>query len=149
MLPAAAVEPTEKGVNFVRYEGGFLSTDEMLQTGKEVDRGAMEHISIDKDPESDHFGYVFTGWLDAPVEGLYQVRITTDDGTVFLLDGKPLLSLDGSHSPETANCFIKLEKGFHALELRYFEDCEGQVLDAALTGPDGTTKPLSEWRLYQ
>lgn len=149
MLPAATVQPTEKGVNFVRYEGGFMSTDEMLQTGKEVARGAMERISIDKDPESDHFGYVFTGWLDAPVEGLYQVRITTDDGTVFLLDGKPLLSLDGSHSPETANCFIKLEKGFHALELRYFEDCEGQVLDAALTGPDGTTKPLSEWRLYQ
>ena len=149
VLPAAAVEPTEKGVNFVRYEGGFLSTDEMLQAGKEVDRGAMERISIDKDPESDHFGYVFTGWLEVSVEGLYQLRITTDDGTVFLLDGKPLLSLDGSHSPETASCFIKLEKGFHALELRYFEDCEGQVLDASLTGPDGIVIPLSEWRLYR
>ena len=148
-LPAAAVEPTGKGVNFVRYEGGFMSTDEMLRTGKEVDRGAMERISIDPDPDSDHFGYVFTGWLEAPAEGLYQFRITTDDGTVFLLDGKPLLSLDGSHSPETANCFIKLAQGFHALELRYFEDCEGQVLDATLTGPDGTTKPLSEWRLYR
>ena len=148
-LPAAAVEPTGNGVNFVRYEGGFMSTDEMLRSGKEVDRGTMERISIDKDPESDHFGYVFTGWLEVPVEGLYQLRITTDDGTVFLLDGKPLLSLDGSHSPETANCFIKLDKGFHALELRYFEDCEGQVLDASLTGPDGTVKPLSEWRLYR
>ena len=148
-LPASAVEPEGKGIDFVRYEGGFLSTDEMLRSGKEVDRGAMERISIDKDPESDHFGYVFTGWLEVPVEGLYQLRITTDDGTVFLLDGKPLLSLDGSHSPETASCFIKLEKGFHALELRYFEDCEGQVLDASLTGPDATVIPLSEWRLYR
>lgn len=148
-LPAAAVEPAGKGVGFVRYEGGFLSTDEMLQSGKEVARGVMNSISIDRDPESDHFGYVFTGWLEVPAEGLYQLRITTDDGTVFLLDGKPLLSLDGSHSPETASCFIQLEKGFHALELRYFEDCEGQVLDASLTGPDGTVIPLPEWTLYR
>ena len=148
-LPAAAVEPAGKGVNYVRYEGNFMTTDEMLRRGKEVDRGAMEHISIDTDPESDHFGYVFTGWLEVTAEGLYQFRITTDDGTVFLLDGEPLLRMDGSHSPETANCFVKLAQGFHALELRYFEDCEGQVLDASLTGPDGIMKPLSEWRLYR
>ena len=148
-LPATDVEPAGKGINFVRYEGDFLSTEEMLLRGKEVERGVIDGISIDRNPESDHFGYVFQGWLDVSVEGLWQFRITSDDGTVFLMDGKPLLNLDGSHSPETASCFIKLDKGFHALELRYFEDCEGQVLDAALTGPDGAVKPLSEWSLYR
>ena len=146
-LPAVSAEPVGKGVDFVRYEGGFLSTEEMLSRGKEVERGTAESISIDRDPESDHFGYVFKGWLEASAGGLYQFRFTSDDGTVFLLDGKPLISLDGSHSPETASCFVRLEEGFHSLELRYFEDCEGQVLDAVLMGPDGRVIPLSEWPL--
>ena len=148
-LPAVAAEPAGKGIRYVRYEGGFMSTEEMLRSGKEVGRGTMERIAIDKDPESDHFGYVFQGWLEASQEGLYQFSITSDDGTVLLLDGKPFICLDGSHSPETASCFVKMDKGFHAFELRYFEDCEGQVLDATLTGPDGTPKPLSEWTLYR
>ena len=148
-LSAEAVEPQEKGVDFVRYEGGFMSTKEMLSRGKEVDRGTVEAISIDADPESDHFGYVFKGWLEAAAEGMYQLGFTSDDGTVLLLDGKPLIDLDGSHSPETASCFVRLEKGFHALELRYFEDCEGQVLDAFLVEPDGKVLSLPEWPLYR
>ena len=148
-LSAEAAEPQEKGVDFVRYEGGFMSTKEMLSHGKEVDRGTVEAISIDADPESDHFGYVFKGWLEAAAEGMYQLGFTSDDGTVLLLDGKPLIDLDGSHSPETASCFVRLEKGFHALELRYFEDCEGQVLDAFLVEPDGKVLSLPEWPLYR
>ena len=76
-------------------------------------------------------------------KGLYQFRITSDDGTVLLLDGRRILELDGSHSPETGFCYVLLEKGFHRLELRYFEDCEGQLLSAWLTGPDGKETPLS------
>ena len=148
-LAALAVDPKEKGIDYVRYEGGFMSTKEMISRGKEVKRGTLEAISIDTDPESDHFGYVFKGWLKADSEGLYQFGFTSDDGTVLLVDGKPLIDLDGSHSPETAFCFVRLEKGFHALELRYFEDCEGQVLDAFLSGPDGKVLSLPEWRLYR
>ena len=50
----------------------------------------------------------------------------------------------GLHS----EAYAVLEKGFHRLELRYFEDCEGQVLDASLTGPDGKLLPLSQWGLF-
>ena len=148
-LSAVAAEPKEKGIDFIRYEGDFMSTNEMISRGKEVDRGTVEAISIDADPESDHFGYVFKGWLEAPLEGMYQFGFTSDDGTVLLVDGKPLIDLDGSHSPESATCFVRLEKGFHTLELRYFEDCEGQVLDAFLCAPDGTVTPLSGWSLYR
>lgn len=32
---------------------------------------------------------------------------------VLLLDGKQVLDMDGSHSPLTAFCFVRLEKGYH------------------------------------
>jgi hypothetical protein len=148
VLPAAAVTPTEKGVEYVRYAGGFLSTGEMLACGKEVERGSAPCISLKEDPVKDHFGYVYKGWLEVSEEGLYQIRITSDDGTVLLLDGRPVLDLDGSHSPVSAFCFVRMEKGYHSLELRYFEDCEGQILEGSLHGPDGLDVPLSEWKLY-
>ena len=143
LMPAVAANPTGKGVRFTRYEGNFMSTEEMLRKGKVVEQGTMEEIAIDTRPEADHFGYVFEGWLEAFEEGLYQFRITSDDGTVLLVDGKRVLELDGSHSPETGFCYLLLEKGFHRLELRYFEDCEGQVLSTWVTGPDGIEKPIS------
>ena len=67
---------------------------------------------------------------------------------VLLLDGNPVLDMDGSHSPLTAFCFVRLEKGYHQLELRYFEDCEGQMLEGSLLGPDGVDVPLCEWNIY-
>ena len=148
VLPAAAVTPTEKGVGYVRYAGDFLSTGEMLACGKEVERGSAPCISLKEDPVKDHFGYVYMGWLEVSEEGLYQIRITSDDGTVLLLDGRPVLDLDGSHSPVSAFCFVRMEKGYHSLELRYFEDCDGQILEGSLHGPDGRDVPLSEWKLY-
>ena len=149
VLPATAVQPSERGVEYVRYEGGFLSTGQMIRGGKEVERGTGKGIAIEEDPEKDHFGYVFTGWLEADREGLYQLRITSDDGAVLLLDGKEIINLEGSHSPLTAFGFVMLEKGFHRLELRYFEDCEGQILNGMLTGPGGAETPLSEWLIYK
>ena len=136
-LSAVATVPLWEGFRYTRYEGDFLSTEEMLRRGKVVEQGTMAEIAIDTREEQDHFGYVFEGWLDAYEEGMYQIRILSDDGTVVLLDGKPVLEMDGSHSPETGFCFVHLGKGFHRLELRYFEDCEGQILSVSITGPDG------------
>ncbi|MBQ2172479.1 MAG: DUF4838 domain-containing protein [Bacteroidales bacterium] len=148
VLPAVAVNPTEKGVEYVRYEGDFMSTAEMLDRGTEVERGTASYIGLTEAQEKDHFGYVYKGWLEASKEGLYQFRITSDDGTVLLLDGKPVLDLDGSHSPVSAFCFVRLEKGFHSFELRYFEDCEGQILEGSLMGPAEPLVPLCDWKLY-
>ena len=134
-MPAVAEEPGWEGFRYTRYEGDFLSTDQMLAHGKVVERGTLTEIAIDPRQEADHFGYVFEGWLESPAEGLYQIRITSDDGAVLLLDGKRVLEMDGSHSPQTGLCFVLLEKGFHRLELRYFEDCEEQMLDIRLMGP--------------
>ena len=136
-LSAVATAPLWEGFRYTRYEGDFLSTEEMLRRGKVVEQGTMAEIAIDTREEQDHFGYVFEGWLDAYAEGMYQIRILSDDGTVLLLDGKPVLEMDGSHSPESGFCFVRLGKGFHRLELRYFDDCEGQILSVSITGPDG------------
>ena len=138
-LPASLTSaPAEKGFRYVRYEGDFLSTTEMIRRGKVVDQGLTDHVFIDEDPETDHFGYVFKGVLEIPQEGMYQLRVLSDDGAVVFLDGKPMIAQDGSHSPQLSIRYLRLEKGYHSCEIRYFEDCEGQELDVTLMGEDGS-----------
>ena len=43
---------------------------------------------------------------------------------------------------------MNLEKGFHRLKLKYFEDCEGQRLDFSVITPDGHKGSLPSERLY-
>ncbi|MCR5432890.1 MAG: DUF4838 domain-containing protein [Bacteroidaceae bacterium] len=138
----------EKGVGYTRYEGTFKSTAEMLANGKVVKRGTMPTIAIEEDENIDHFGYVFDAWLKVEQEGPHQLRVATDDGTVVMLDDKEIINRDGSHSPQTQTAIMNLEKGFHRLCIRYFDDHEGQVLDIQLTASDGYKGPLPEERLF-
>lgn len=148
VLPASPVEPAGNGVAFTRYEGGFMTTGEMLRKGKMTGKGIRPDIRIEEPEEADHFGYVFDTWLKVTEEGVHQIRVSTDDGAVLLLDGKAIIERDGSHSAETAWAYVDLAVGFHHLELRYFEDCEGQELDIRLRTPAGYDGPLPQERLF-
>lgn len=149
LLQAVVEQAAGNGVSFTRYEGPFMSTAEMMEKGTETDSGALPTIRIEKEEELDHFGYVFTTLLEAREEGIHQFSVTSDDGFVLILDGEELISMDGSHSPEMAWAFANLAKGLHRLEIRYFEDCEGQVLDLEFRTPGGYVGPLPEDRLFK
>ena len=147
-LPAADVNPTIHGVSFQKYEGFFMTTSQMVWREDPVHEGVLPWIKIDTDPELDHFGYVFDCWFKAEEDGVHQFKIVSDDGAVLHIDGTEVINLDGSHSPKSGVAFVNLKKGFHRLKLRYFEDCEGQMLDVYLAAPDGFNGPLPASRLF-
>ena len=141
-LPAQKASRGSNGIAYTRYEGEFFSTGEMLSKGKVTDKGTCRSLKIDEDPASDHFGYVFDAWVDAPEDGVYTITIVSDDGTVLLVDGKEVINLDGSHTVLSSRSFVKLQRGMHRFTLRYFDDCEGQKLDLKIHAPNGYEGPL-------
>jgi hypothetical protein len=88
----------------------------------------METPSIKDAPDEDHFGYVFTGYLDIPSDGIWNFAVRSDDGGLLEIDGKVVVDNDGSHSAFTATGRIPLKKGMHPFRLSYLEDYEGQSL---------------------
>ena len=54
--------------------------------------------------------------------------MASDDGAVLYIDGEKVVDNDGSHSAFLATGQIPLRKGFHAFQLPYLEDYEGQSL---------------------
>lgn len=142
MFQAQNIPVGGNGIAYTRYEGNFVSTVEMVKEGKVTDRGVMQVIAIETEETIDHFGYVFETVMRIDTEGIHMFQITTDDGAVVLIDGKEIFNRDGSHSALRGWAAVNLEKGFHKLTVRYFDDSEGQTLDAYMVAPDGYEGPI-------
>jgi hypothetical protein len=127
-LPALDVNPTQQGVNFNYYEGEFQSVDE-LATAKAVKQGTMKNFSIDEAAVADCFGYEFRSLINIPEKALYFFYTVSDDGSKLLIDGNLLANNDGAHSGRRATGSVALDKGFHELQVLYFEKYAEQQLE--------------------
>ena len=88
----------------------------------------MGSPSIEGAPDEDHFGYVFTGYIDIPSDGIWDFALNSDDGALLEIEGRVVVDNDGSHSAFTATGRIPLMRGMHPFRLSYLEDYEGQSL---------------------
>ena len=116
----------QKGCRFTYHSGPFSLSKEVLAS-KAVSAGVMAAPSIAAAPDEDHFGYVFTGYLDIPEEGIWSFALNSDDGSVLDIDGVRVVENDGSHSAMTAFGRLPLKPGLHPYRIIYLEDCEGQT----------------------
>ena len=134
MIPALNVSPSEKGISYKYYEGPFQSVKEFESKGKLVDEGKMTDFDIKGAKAEDGFGYEFSSWLEINETGLFKFRLNSDDGSILCIDDKVVIDNDGSHSVREKFATVWLEKGFHDLNLRYFDDSDGQKLEVNVTG---------------
>ena len=133
-LPAKKVSSTSPGCLYTYHRGEFKMSSDVLASPV-VSKGTMPVPSIAGAPDEDHFGYVFTGYIDVPEEGLWEFALRSDDGSILEIDGRLAVNNDGSHSDYTATGQAALRKGFHRFRLVYLEDYEGQTLQWAWKAP--------------
>ena len=122
------------GCNYTYHRGEFKNSAGVLASPV-VSKGIMPSPSIASAPDADHFGYVFTGYVDVPEDGLWEFALRSDDGSVLYIDNSLAVNNDGSHSDYTATGQIALRKGLHSFRLVYLEDYEGQVLGWSWKAP--------------
>ncbi|MFF7534227.1 family 16 glycoside hydrolase [Streptomyces bobili] len=89
----------------------------------------------------DHFVTEATGYLVAPVDGSYTLRLTSDDGSRLALDSVTVIDHDGLHGAEPKDGTVHLAAGPHPLEIDHFERDGGQQLRLSWKPPgaDGFT----------
>lgn len=134
-LKGLDVNPTVNGVNYRYYEGNIMFVDEITTKGKLVKQGTMPSINIKFNGRAtDHFGFIFETYLKVDKKDIFFFNVTSDDGAVLYIDGKPVVLNDGSHSQESASGRIGLDKGFHKIEVRYFDDTYYDVLTIGCMG---------------
>lgn len=147
---ALNVNPQKNGINYTYYEDfKGSSTEEFGKSGKEVRKGVMSTFSISDAAGKDAFAYDFKAYLRIDDTYIYDFRLTSDDGAVLYIDGEKIADNDGSHSASSVETRIKLEKGFHEICLKYFDDCEGERLEVLMSGPDFSRTPVPAELLYK
>ena len=102
----------------------------------------MPEPTIANAKQADHFGYRFEGYLYAPVDGVYDFTTRSDDGSVLYIGQTKVVDNDASHAAIEASGRIALQKGYHAYELLYFEDYEGEHFEWGWRIP-GETKTVA------
>ncbi|MEG2060273.1 MAG: GH92 family glycosyl hydrolase [Alistipes sp.] len=146
--PVVLKQPLVNGVHYSYYKGHF-SEVEQIAAGHKIASGVMPTPSILDAPDSDHFAYIFEGWIRIPEDGVWTFSTKSDDGSVLYIADQAVVNNNGSHAAITATGRIALKRGFHRFKLLYFEDYEGEALECALCSPKNDTLiPLSPDFLY-
>jgi predicted alpha-1,2-mannosidase len=136
---AAPVRLNKNGVYFKYYEGDFSKTSEIETKGKLIKSGVCDKPELSIAQTPDHYGFIFSGFISVPEDGVYTFSTKSDDGSVLLMDGQKVVNNDGSHAEISAIGRVALKKGFHPYELLYFESYEGEALSVSWITP-GTGK---------
>jgi len=136
LIPRGAVDAgkTEPGLRCLYYEGEWTKLPDFasIKAAKEVVSGAVAVPSVAR-PE--HYGLVFTGFVNVPEDGLYEFGINSDDGSALIVGDSLLCDNDGIHGAGEVVGTIALKAGMHPIEVRMFQRTGGQALNLYLTGP--------------
>ena len=136
-IPAVSRKLTVNGVNYEYYEGTMFKTN-MIRKGTLVEKGTMPEPTIANARLTDHYGYVFEGYVNVPEDGIWEFMTKTDDGSVMYVDGELVVDNDGGHAEVLASGRIALAKGFHKYQILYFEDYEGEAFSWGWKAPGKT-----------
>lgn len=128
-LPAKNIKVKQQGVSYTYYEGTrFKSTDQIKST-EPIKTGILNNISLTPATAQDSMAFTYKTWIKVPEKGVYRFYTYSDDGSRLFIDGKLVVDNDGSHSMRRKEGKIALEAGFHELDVLYFEDYMGEMLE--------------------
>ena len=83
----------------------------------------------------DYFACLLEGCVLVPASGEYDFYMTSDDGVSLRVDGAEVLSDPAPHGARTKGVKPNLSKGWHTLEILYYENGGAEVLKLEWAGP--------------
>ncbi len=133
-LPAKELKYEEliSGLQYKYFEGYFNSTDDLTKVSP-ISNGITPNFSLEIASNRDHYGVIYQGFIDLKNTSDYTFYLASDDGAKLFIDNQLIVNNDGSHSYRISDNSILLEKGFHEIEVRYFEDYMGQSLEVGIS----------------
>lgn len=123
-LQASPVKVKKNGLNYSFYSDTAIRSITSV-TDLTPERFKMTGVtaipSMQKHQEEDWYGYIFEGWIKAPVSGIYTFRLDTDDGSQLYLDDQLIVDSNYNRGNTITTGSAYLEAGFHKFRMPYFE----------------------------
>ncbi|MEK6481261.1 PA14 domain-containing protein [Catalinimonas sp. 4WD22] len=141
--PSPSPEPGDdvaNGVNYKYYEGSWsnIPNYDNMQARK---TGIVSNFTLAPRERGEHFGFAFEGYIKIENAGNYTFYTNSDDGSELYINGSKVVDNDGTHGPRERSGSISLSSGYHVIEVDFFENVSGQILEVRYSGP-GISKRL-------
>jgi arylsulfatase A-like enzyme len=93
-------------------------------------------------PGDDHFGLLFTGYIQIPTAGSYNFYLDSDTGADFFLHDGHLIADDFNHSGSVSSAAVNLSAGLHPIRLHYRHATGTRTLSLEWSGPGITRQAV-------
>jgi hexosaminidase len=148
--PSFAIQPKKNGIQFEYFTGTFKQVQD-LELSKPVGSGILEgKISAEKwkTKLERYIGLKFNGYIFIPETGNYTFSTLSDDGSKLFIDDELVVDNDGIHWMNEAYGAVTLEKGFHKINISYFDLTGGTILNCFIQKEGQKKEEISASQLY-
>ena len=125
-VPAIAVRETKTGLEYRYFEGVWDRLPD-FSVLKPMSKGIAQSIDLTVKKRNNDYGLIFSGYLWVPETAVYQFYLTSNDGSQMIISGKTL-SNNGLHGMDQKSMDFALGKGFHPIEVQFFQAGGGDGL---------------------
>jgi predicted alpha-1,2-mannosidase len=100
-----------------------------------TESGTTATFNVDIVDDQRPFGEWFEGYLKVPATGIYTFSVEANDGAILYLNGKEIVNNDGGHRAQKLDMKTGLEKGWHPILVKYFQQGLAKELKVYWQGP--------------
>jgi alpha-N-arabinofuranosidase len=148
-LKSESIDPSKMkpGLLYKYYEGEFRRLPDFYEL-KPVRSGAVNNVVFPEGTPEYNYGLVFEGYIKIDRDGLYEFYLTSDDGSKMTIDNKEIILNDGLHAMIEKSGALFLNKGFHKINIAFFQLGGGRGLNLKMKAPGGQKEVIDDSLLY-
>ena len=121
LLPSVPTNVVQPQLKYYYIPGNYTQTGE-LNTSKATEEGYLNSFNIGGFKEKARaFGLIFEGYINATTNGTYTFSTSSDDGSQLYIDDILVVDNDHKHAAFELTSAINLVRGFHKIQIRYFQ----------------------------
>ncbi|MBC8183780.1 PQQ-binding-like beta-propeller repeat protein [candidate division KSB1 bacterium] len=125
------------------YFDGYFTSVATLDGLKPKKSGIMLTFKLEPPDEINEFGYIYSGYLRIPKDGIYTFYLESNDGSKLFINEKEIINNDGGHSAKEESGKIALRSGKYPFVVKYFQMGGGKMLKVCWEGPGFKKKEIS------
>ncbi len=143
MLEAQSVSGLKSGITYKYREGRGVMNARDQKAAPILETGILEYFHVNNIKDDRPFGYQLEGYLKVLKTGVYTFYLEANDGAILYLNGKEIIDNDGGHRAQRLDSKIGLKKGWHKINVDYFQQGLAKSLFVIWEGPEVKKQEVS------
>ncbi|GAC1313015.1 MAG: glycoside hydrolase family 20 protein [Mucilaginibacter sp.] len=137
-----------QGAKYQLYPGEFTGIGQ-LKDAAVLDTGMVMSFNTAPFRKNMHgFGIIYSGFIRIDTDGNYGFSTSSANGSTLLIDDQRVVDNDGKHGVFDQGGTVPLQKGYHRITIKYFDNGNTGTLKVFMTIPGKPKGELSPDMLY-